>query len=571
VRPIITLGRPGYAAVHASTVILFGHDNLYPPTPRSTSWQRLALVALWVFLLSPLVLHPWLNAGKGPLDLLFLFNLVTSLLWVTLWHLLARRLFMLHLVLVPLYLTTAVDLFLVGTFNARLSSGYVTIALTNPAETSEFLSAYARPVALATLALALIYLPGLYGIRHLRRQRSPRLAALVAVLLGAVYAAAVGRGMWHGATAEQSSLDVVGKEMSAPVGAVFQAALALHLHASTSELRSQREHHSFGASKSFSVEEEVYVWVIGESSRPENWSLFGYPRDTTPRLRATLGVIALRDMLTTAPHTSVAVPSMLSLRPITDWPSVIAEKSIVGVFNEIGFKTYWLSAQEADSWGGLIPQVAAETKRRRYFDRAFDGTLLDEFRVILQGASQGDKLFIVLHTKGSHFEYARRYPPEFARFGSPGGSRRQELVDAYDNSVLYTDWFLSEVIATLSQRGGHSVLVYASDHGQNLLDDERQLFGHALGTRFDLAAAAFVWLSEGMRRSRPEHVQAAQRNAVAPLSLSNLPHSLLHLAGIDAKGFDPQMSLFNPRFAPRPRWYIVRGDLRQESTGGELE
>jgi heptose-I-phosphate ethanolaminephosphotransferase len=545
---------------------LFGRDNAHPPTPQTTSWQRLALMALWVFLLSPLALHLWLASGKGPLDVVFLFNLVTSLLWVTLCHLLVRRPFMLQLALMPLYLTTAVDLFLVGTFNSRLSSGYVTIALTNPAETSEFLSAYARPVSLAALALMLVYLPGLYGIRHLQKQRSPQLAVVVAALLVAVYGAAVGRGLWNGWTVEQSVFDVIGKEMSAPVGAVFQTALALHLHAGASELRSQRERHSFGASKAFFlVDGEIYVWVIGESARPDHWSLSGYPRDTTPRLRATPGIIALPDMLTTAPHTSFAVPSMLSLRPITDWPSVIAQKSIVGAFNETGFKTYWLSAQEADSWGRLIPQVAAEAKHRRYFDRIFDGTLLDEFRAILQGASQGEKLFIVLHTKGSHFDYARRYPPEFARFGSPGGSRRQRLVDTYDNSVLYTDWFLSEVITTLSQRGGHSALIYASDHGQNLLDDERQLFGHALGTRYDLAAAAFIWLSEGMRRSRPEQMQAAQRNAAAPLSLSNLPHSLLDLAGIDAKGLDPQMSLFNPSFAPRPRWYIVRGELRQES------
>src|SRR3990172_3829900 len=98
-----------------SIVILFGRDNSHLPTPHPTSWQRLALMALWVFLLSPLALYTWLNAGKG---------------------------------------------LLVGTFNARLSSGYVTIALTDHAETSEFLSAYARPVALAALALVLIYLPG---------------------------------------------------------------------------------------------------------------------------------------------------------------------------------------------------------------------------------------------------------------------------------------------------------------------------------------------------------------------------------------------------------------------------
>lgn len=89
----------------------------------------------------------------------------------------------------------------------------------------------------------------------------------------------------------------------------------------------------------------------------------------------------------------------------------------------------------------------------------------------------------MLHTKGSHFEYARRYPPEFARFGSSGGSRQQNVVDEYDNTVLYTDWLLSELIATLTQRGGASAVFFASDHGENLLDDERQLLGHGIGNR----------------------------------------------------------------------------------------
>jgi hypothetical protein len=80
-----------------------------------------------------------------------------------------------------------------------------------------------------------------------------------------------------------------------------------------------------------------------------------------------------------------------------------------------------------------------------------------------------------------------------------------------------------------------------------------------------LSIASNFWLSEGMHRSTPEQVQAAQRNAAAPLSLFSLPHSLLDLAGINANGLDPQMSLFNRRSAPRPAWYIVRGELRQES------
>jgi heptose-I-phosphate ethanolaminephosphotransferase len=191
--------------------------------------------------------------------------------------------------------------------------------------------------------------------------------------------------------------------------------------------------------------------------------------------------------------------------------------------------------------------------------------MLNELRAILGDAATGANLFIVLHTKGSHFDFSRRYPPAFSHFGTPGGSHRSELVDAYDNSILYTDWFLTEVINALLRRRGISALVYASDHGENLLDDEQALFGHALGTPYDLATAAFFWISEAARIDRQAQVQTAHTNSSAKLSLSNIPHSLLDLAAVRAKGFDPTMSIFSRALEIKTRSYMVRGDLRQEA------
>jgi heptose-I-phosphate ethanolaminephosphotransferase len=280
-------------------------------------------------------------------------------------------------------------------------------------------------------------------------------------------------------------------------------------------------------------------------------------------------------MLTTAPFTTVAVPSMLSLRPITDWNSILAQRSIVSAFREAGFMTYWLSSQEADSWSGVNSRVAAEAKHVRYFDRAFDSALLNEFRTVLDASAPGEKLFLVLHSLGSHFEYSRRYPPAFARFKSAGSTRRDQLVDSYDNSVLYTDWFLGEIISTLSNR--NAILFYASDHGENLLDDGSQLLGHAIGNQFDLRTAAFVWNSQSLRSKLPKMSKQVLAHAGAKLSVSNLPHSLLDLAGIEAEGLDRSMSIFSSNFTEKERWFSspslpssgegsgwVRGSLHSE-------
>lgn len=530
------------------------------------SFQHLGLLALWMLLLSPLAFQACLGGWQYVRDPLFLFNVGTSLLWMVLAHCAVQRTVLLHLLLIPLYMTTVADLFLLTSFGARLSSGYVSIALTNNADTFEFFSAYGKPAVIALLSFILIYVPGLCSIQRIRHVKSPRLAALAAAMLVTVYGAVIANSVRQGTSVNLALLDLAAHESSAPMGALFQTALALKLHADNTELRTHRTGYSFGASKVPSPGDEVYVWVIGESARPANWSLFGYTRDTSPKLRAMSGIISFPQMLTTAPHTSVAVPSMLSLEPITNWPAVLARKSIVGAFNEAGFQTYWLSAQDADSWSGAIPQVAAEAQHRSYYNNGYDGALLAEFRKILQDTprSNNKKLFIVLHTKGSHFDYERRYPAQFARFNTLHGTRRDKLVDTYDNSILYTDWFLSEVIATLVKRNTLGALIYASDHGENLLDDERQIFGHAQGTQYDLSTASFMWFSNELGEHHPDWLINAHRHAQSALSLSNLSHSMLELAGIHAHSIDPNMSIFSTTFEEHLRSYIVREELHHE-------
>lgn len=538
-----------------------------PAKPLASALQppalRWAHGVLWLYLLSPVILYPALGTGRGWADVLFLFNVLTSLLWAGLLAALGVRPLVLHLLLAPLYLTTAVDLFLLTQFGARLSSGYISIAISDHADTAEFLRSYAKPVALMAGTLAVIYLPCLYLLRQLPARTRPRLAVASAAALLVLYAGYTGRSVWLDVAPKRAVLDLAGKEMSAPVGAAFQGALAWSIHVESSRWRELRAGHRFDARRVGTAAGEVHVLVIGESARPDHWSLFGYSRDTTPKLKALQGLVGFPDMLTTAPHTAIAVPSMLSLRPITEWDAVQSEKSIVGAFAEAGFRTHWISTQEADSWGGLVPQLAGEARHRRYFDRARDGDMLAEVRSVLDTRASGEAMLLVLHSKGSHFEFKRRYPEEFERF-TGGRSRREQLVDTYDNTILYTDWFLHEVIAALQRRAVPAVLWYASDHGENLLDDERQLFGHALGTRQDLQTAAFVWVSPEMAAIRPSVLQHIRQHSRLPLSLGELPHAVLDLAGIDAKGLDAKRSFARATFSAGTRHYMVRGELKSE-------
>lgn len=523
-------------------------------------------VLLIGYLTSPLL---WQIVALGPQSLsdsLVLFNVTATVLWISLALSWTRRPLSFYVLAFPLFVTTAIDLFLLGTFGSRLSSGYIMIMLTDHGDAGEFFSAYAAQVAVVACVCIVTYVTGLAAVSAHRKRRATRLGLLILTALLCLYGATLARGLQRGIGLETTLLDLAGHEFSTPMGAVFQSALAARIEQVNGHLREQRAKFKCGAKRASKDKNSVFVWVVGESSRPANWSLFGYSRDTTPKLRASPGIVPLQDMLTTAPHTAVAVPSMLSLSPINHWSDVLANASIVECFNEVGFKTYWLSAQDADSWAGVIPQVAAEAKRRRYLDHGLDGALLPMLDEALADNPRGD-LFIVLHTKGSHFEYARRYPAGFAQFGTPRGDYRQQLVDAYDNSVLYTDWFVDQIIGRLRERGGVSALFYASDHGENLLDDSRRLLGHAIGTRYDLQAAAFVWLSPELRTRHPDEARRLELNAAAQLSLSNLPHSMLDIAGIRTSHWNESMSVFSPKFEERSRQYLLRGQLLDERSG----
>ena len=136
--------------------------------------------------------------------------------------------------------------------------------------------------------------------------------------------------------------------------------MTLAILADTDRFLDARRSFSFGATKPPGDAPEVYVLVIGESARPDRSSLNGYARETTPHLARIPNLVSFTNVVTTSPSTAVAVPSMLNLAPVTDWPAVQSQKSVIGAFRETGFHTWWLSAQEVSHWGGIIPVVAEE-------------------------------------------------------------------------------------------------------------------------------------------------------------------------------------------------------------------
>ena len=315
---------------------------------------------------------------------------------------------------------------------------------------------------------------------------------------------------------------------------------------------------------------EIYVLVIGEAARAGNWSLWGYERETNPELKRVENLVIYKDALTQSNTTHKSVPLILSAADAEHYERLYGSKSVLTAFKEVGFKTLFLSNQipnrsftdyfAAEADVHVVIRTSSEGGLVTYNN--YDGVLVPLVKYYADSLADED-LFIVLHTYGSHFNYKERYPPKFARFQPDAVmdieyKNKAHLVNAYDNSVLYSDYFLARLIDTLRRMETESVLIYSSDHGEDLWDDERRKFLHAspVPTYYQLHIPLFIWFSPAYKEWQPVRYEEAVRHASLPVATNVIFHTLLDLARVRTPYWDSTLSVVHPGFKQRPRMYL---------------
>lgn len=351
---------------------------------------------------------------------------------------------------------------------------------------------------------------------------------------------------------------------------IFPLNVLYNLGLSGSEFRKSFNYEKTSAGFSYEAERtaevpgrEVYVYIIGEASRAMNWQLYGYGRETNPLLSQEEGLVVFRDMLTQSNTTHKSVPLILSSVATDEHDELYRRKGLPALFNEAGFDTWFISNQSRQ--GAMIDHLAHDAKHLIYIrSPRHDTQLLDEMRKAIE-KSTSRKLFFILHCYGSHFSYHQRYPREFAYFQPDNDvaiakQHRPMLVNAYDNSVRYTDYVLSKIIDYLgSLENTSSALLYCADHGEDLIDDHRERFLHAspTTTAYQLYVASLAWFSESYRERFPEKVAAAEANATAPATTHALFHTMADMASIRGRFLTTKVSLVSPDFdRTAPRRYL---------------
>nr|WP_151448793.1 phosphoethanolamine transferase [Lacisediminimonas profundi] len=342
-----------------------------------------------------------------------------------------------------------------------------------------------------------------------------------------------------------------------------------------SELAERSKAFKFGARQEGAADRpQVVVMVLGESSRFDRWSLNGYKRETNPLLKKEANLVSLADMVTAVSATRLSVPVILSRKPATQsLKAGFSEKSFITAYKEAGFKTYWLSNQM--SFGQFDTPVSVFAKEADvvqflnpggYTDHSsLDTILLDPLKAAMNDPSP--KKLVVLHSLGNHWNYSHRYPKEFDKwqpslFGqkNPAYTDRAlkpALNNSYDNSILYTDWFLSQVIGSLKvrgERGEMTSMMYVADHGQTLYDGSCDIAFHGHNTQHEFHVPALVWYSDQYKEAFPGKVETLARNRKAKLATENVFHSLLDLSDIRYSTEQLQRSMFSKKFRRHKRY-----------------
>ena len=291
------------------------------------------------------------------------------------------------------------------------------------------------------------------------------------------------------------------------------------------------------------------IMVIGESLRADHLPMNGYNRNTMPLL-SEKDVISYPHIFSEHTFTARSIPHMLTRADSTDNTRAYTEKSFVSFFYKCGFHTTWLANQQSSpSFAYFMNECDSLfyvniNKSDYSFGYWTDDDLLPLLDKTLEIPE--NKKLIILHTIGSHWWYNSHYTEEYALFQPTIKSKiissntREEMINSYDNTILFTDYFLSQIINKIENE--NAIFIYQSDHGEALGEDGIWL--HAVETPQLKNPACLIWMSPKYKEKHPEKYYAAKENAIKQYRTDYLFHSILDAAGIDSKYKDTSLSIF---------------------------
>ncbi len=304
---------------------------------------------------------------------------------------------------------------------------------------------------------------------------------------------------------------------------------------------------------------ELVILVVGEAARADHFSLNGYQRETNPLLKQE-NIINFTQMSSCGTSTAYSVPCMFSIFPRRKFnhKKGVATENILDVLSHTGFIDILWRDNNSDSKGVALRVPCEDFKNPEKNTICSNGECRDEGMLV--GLDQyiaqhkGRDILIILHQMGNHGpEYFKRYPKEFERFKPTCMTNqleecsKEEIINAYDNALLYTDYFLVKVINFLKQYDTthETAMIYFSDHGESLGEKGLYLHGipYMVAPETQTHIGALMWF--GSEMSKDINIEKIKQNKDKKCSHDNLFHTLLAIFEVETELYKKEMDLLN--------------------------
>jgi len=303
------------------------------------------------------------------------------------------------------------------------------------------------------------------------------------------------------------------------------------------------------------IERELVILVVGETARADHFSLNGYERNTNPLLSKE-NVFSFDNTWSCGTSTAHSVPCMFSIYEHNNYKKkkALNTENIVDVLQKPGVNVVWLDNNSSSK--GVADRIEYHDYKTPETNPVCDTECRDEgmlanLQSYIDNHPTGD-ILIILHQMGSHGPaYYKRYPKQFEKFTPVCSTNQleqctqQEIINAYDNTLLYTDYFLSQVINLLKNNDDNfeSAMLYMSDHGESLGENNVYLHGlpYSIAPEEQRHVPFVMWFNGIL--SEDINIEALRSKTTSKLSQDNLFHTLLGLMEVETELYNQDMDI----------------------------
>jgi lipid A ethanolaminephosphotransferase len=302
----------------------------------------------------------------------------------------------------------------------------------------------------------------------------------------------------------------------------------------------------------------LLVFVLGETVRAQNWGLNGYSRQTTAQLVNINGIVNFSDMHACGTSTAVSVPCLFSPfgRHNYDESRIRDHQSLLHVLERVDIKTLWRDNQSGCKGvcdGLAFNDMSKDSNHSLCSNgRCFDEILLDNLAKDIRNIP-GDR-FIVLHQLGNHGpSYFERYPSEYRRFtptcdtANLGQCTREQIINSYDNAILYTDNFLARAIELVGQMKEYdSLMIYVSDHGESLGEKGLYLHGapYSIAPKEQTKIPMTMWFSDNFLKDNSINMDCLNKRSESYTDHDVIFSTVLSFFQVKTSIYDESRDLF---------------------------